>query len=122
MRFKYETPGFLRRAAIGISAPHRWRTNVRPWIFDSHSGIRFQLTEGEEAVIKCLAGCVARRGPSASTDSAFDYLADAIVRRRLGYVPEEAILYPYLSGLEYLQLTGRLRGLPGVWLFPVQLT
>jgi ABC-2 type transport system ATP-binding protein len=32
-------------------------------------------------------------------------------KRRMGYVPEEAILYSYLSGLEYLQLTGRLRGL-----------
>ena len=27
----------------------------------------------------------------------------------LGYVPEEAHLYTYLSGLEYLQLVGRLR-------------
>jgi len=33
-------------------------------------------------------------------------------RRRLGYVPEEAILYSYLTGLEYLQLIGRLRCLP----------
>ena len=33
-------------------------------------------------------------------------------RQRLGYVPEEAILYSYLTGLEYLQLIGRLRGLP----------
>jgi ABC-2 type transport system ATP-binding protein len=32
-------------------------------------------------------------------------------RRRLGYVPEEAILYSYLTGLEYLELIGRLRGL-----------
>ncbi len=32
-------------------------------------------------------------------------------RSRLGYVPEEAHLYSYLSGLEYLQLVGRLRGL-----------
>jgi ABC-2 type transport system ATP-binding protein len=32
-------------------------------------------------------------------------------RRVLGYVPEEAHLYSYLSGLEYLQLVGRLRGL-----------
>ena len=30
----------------------------------------------------------------------------------LGYVPEEANLYPFLSGLEYLELTGRLRGMP----------
>jgi ABC-2 type transport system ATP-binding protein len=33
-------------------------------------------------------------------------------RRRLGYVPEEAILYNYLTGLEYLQLMGRLRRMP----------
>ncbi len=32
-------------------------------------------------------------------------------RSRLGYVPEEAHLYSYLSGLEYLQLLGRLRGM-----------
>jgi ABC-2 type transport system ATP-binding protein len=31
---------------------------------------------------------------------------------RLGYVPEEPHLYPYLSGHEYLQLAGRLRGMP----------
>lgn len=30
----------------------------------------------------------------------------------IGYVPEESHLYPYLSGREYLQLVGRLRGLP----------
>src|SRR5579871_6477942 len=33
-------------------------------------------------------------------------------QRRLGYVPEEPHLYPHLSGREYLQLVGRLRGLP----------
>jgi ABC-2 type transport system ATP-binding protein len=32
-------------------------------------------------------------------------------RKALGYVPEEAHLYAYLSGLEYLQLVGRLRGM-----------
>jgi ABC-2 type transport system ATP-binding protein len=32
-------------------------------------------------------------------------------QRRIGYVPEEPNLYPFLSGREYLQLTGRLRGL-----------
>jgi ABC-2 type transport system ATP-binding protein len=30
-------------------------------------------------------------------------------RRQLAYVPEEAALYSYLTGLEYLQLAGRLR-------------
>lgn len=33
-------------------------------------------------------------------------------RRRVGYVPEEPFLYGHLSGKEYLQLIGRLRGLP----------
>ncbi|MEZ5401057.1 MAG: ABC transporter ATP-binding protein [Bryobacteraceae bacterium] len=32
-------------------------------------------------------------------------------QRSFGYVPEEPFLYPHLSGLEYLQLIGRLRGL-----------
>jgi ABC-2 type transport system ATP-binding protein len=32
-------------------------------------------------------------------------------RSTLGYVPEEAHVYTYFSGLEYLQLVGRLRGL-----------
>jgi len=33
-------------------------------------------------------------------------------RAHLGYVPEEAQVYTHLSGLEYLQLVGRLRGMP----------
>lgn len=32
-------------------------------------------------------------------------------QRRLGYVPEEPNLYPFLSGREYLLLVGRLRGI-----------
>jgi ABC-2 type transport system ATP-binding protein len=32
-------------------------------------------------------------------------------QRRIGYMPEEAHLYPHLSGREYLQLVGRLRGI-----------
>ena len=37
-------------------------------------------------------------------------------RRRLGYVPEEPFLYPFLSGLEYLELVGRLREIPAALL------
>jgi ABC-2 type transport system ATP-binding protein len=37
-------------------------------------------------------------------------------RRLVGYVPEEPNLYPYLSGREYLELVGRLRGLPAATL------
>ncbi|MGC4050570.1 MAG: ABC transporter ATP-binding protein [Paludibaculum sp.] len=32
-------------------------------------------------------------------------------QRRIGYVPEEAHLYPHLSGREYLLLSGRLQGM-----------
>ncbi len=32
-------------------------------------------------------------------------------KRRLGYVPEEAALYPYLTGWEYLDFVGTLRGM-----------
>ncbi len=38
--------------------------------------------------------------------------------RHVGYVPEEAHLYPQLSGIEYLQLVGRLRGIPRATLEP----
>jgi ABC-2 type transport system ATP-binding protein len=33
-------------------------------------------------------------------------------KRKLGYVPEEPYLYTHLSGIEYLTLVGRLRGIP----------
>ena len=33
-------------------------------------------------------------------------------KQKLGYVPEEAHVYPALTALEYLQLVGRLRGMP----------
>lgn len=32
-------------------------------------------------------------------------------KRRIGYVPEEPYLYAHMSGLEYLTLVGRLRGM-----------
>jgi len=35
-----------------------------------------------------------------------------LFKTRLGYVPEEALLYSHLSGREYLQLAGRLRSIP----------
>jgi ABC-2 type transport system ATP-binding protein len=38
-----------------------------------------------------------------------DHLSE--FRATLGYVPEEAHVYTYLSGMEYLQLVGRLRGM-----------
>jgi ABC-2 type transport system ATP-binding protein len=34
-------------------------------------------------------------------------------KARVGYVPEEAVLYTHLTGPEYLSLVGGLRGIPG---------
>jgi ABC-2 type transport system ATP-binding protein len=39
-------------------------------------------------------------------------------QRRIGYVPEEPHLYPHLTGREYLQLVGRLRGIARAQLDP----
>ena len=39
-------------------------------------------------------------------------------QRRIGYVPEEPHLYPHLTGREYLQLVGRLRGIERARLEP----
>ncbi|MEO7143542.1 MAG: ABC transporter ATP-binding protein [Bryobacteraceae bacterium] len=48
-----------------------------------------------------------------------DVRADWIgFQRRMGYVPEEPHLYPHLTGREYLQLVGRLRGIPHLTLNP----
>jgi len=33
-------------------------------------------------------------------------------KKKLGYVPEEPHLYPHLTGLEYLEMVGQLRGIP----------
>jgi len=33
-------------------------------------------------------------------------------KARVGYVPEEPLVYSYLTGRQYLQLVGRLRGIP----------
>src|SRR5882757_3926854 len=36
----------------------------------------------------------------------------AAYRKCMGYVPEEANLYPYLTGEEYLEMVGMLRAMP----------
>jgi ABC-2 type transport system ATP-binding protein len=66
---------------------------------------------GKSTTVKMLIGLV-----EPSEGSIFflgrDVRADwPAFQRRMGYVPEEPHLYPHLTGREYLQLTGRLRGL-----------
>jgi ABC-2 type transport system ATP-binding protein len=67
---------------------------------------------GKSTTVKILAGLLE---PSSGKVA---YLGRDIVKNRewfkerLGYVPEQAELYPFLSGYEYLEMVGRLRGLP----------
>jgi ABC-2 type transport system ATP-binding protein len=67
---------------------------------------------GKTTTVKILAGLLE---PSSGTIA---YAGRDVVgnrewfKARLGYVPEQAELYPFLSGYEYLELVGRLRNLP----------
>ena len=66
---------------------------------------------GKSTTVKMLIGLV----PPSSGEVLFEgrnVERDLLeYKRRLGYVPEEPHVYTYLTGREYLQLVGRLRGL-----------
>lgn len=65
---------------------------------------------GKSTTVKIITGMLrpdAGRVLFAGRDIRDDTVA---FRRVIGYVPEEAHLYGYMSGFEYLQLVGRLRG------------
>jgi ABC-2 type transport system ATP-binding protein len=67
---------------------------------------------GKSTTVKMIMGLVEPSTGEILLDGA-DVRRDVIAyKRRLGYVPEEAHVYPALSGMEYLQLMGRLRELP----------
>ncbi len=67
---------------------------------------------GKTTTVKVLTGLVAPSRGRVLLDGR-DITDDPLAyRRRLGYVPETADVYPFLSGREYLQLVGRLRSLP----------
>lgn len=67
---------------------------------------------GKSTTAKMLTGLLRPTGGQVLLDGR-DIHEDLVgFRRRLGYVPEEPLLYPFLSGREFLQLMGRLRELP----------
>jgi len=67
---------------------------------------------GKSTTIKMLAGLL----EPTSGEILFDgrpIRSDLVgYKRRLGYVPEQAEVYPHLTGYDYLLLVGRLRGIP----------
>ncbi len=67
---------------------------------------------GKTTTVSIMIGLIEASAGSVRFDGR-DVRQDPVAfRRRVGYVPEDPHLYSFLSGREYLQLTGRLRELP----------
>ena len=67
---------------------------------------------GKTTTLRMLAGLI--EPSSGRVEFGHRDVRDDLIafRKRLGYIPEEPFLYPFLSGREYLELIGRLRELP----------
>lgn len=73
---------------------------------------------GKSTTVKILTGLIEATEGEVLFNGANVKLDFTAFQRRMGYVPEEPHLYPHLTGREYLQLMGRLRGLPRKTLEP----
>jgi ABC-2 type transport system ATP-binding protein len=67
---------------------------------------------GKSTTVKVLTGLIEPSEGEIWFDGRKISGDDVSYRARLGYVPEEPYMYPHLTGAEYLQLVGRLRGIP----------
>ena len=67
---------------------------------------------GKSTTVSILTGLLEPSGGTVLLDG--QPVRDDLLRykTRVGYVPEEAVLYTYLTGPEYLSLVGGLRGIP----------
>lgn len=67
---------------------------------------------GKSTTVKIITGLI--RSSAGDVYYRGENVAGNLVefKRLLGYVPEEPHLYPFLSGAEYLELIGDLRGVP----------
>lgn len=67
---------------------------------------------GKSTTVKMITGLMPPTGGKILFDGR-DIEEDLIAyKSQVGYVPEEAHVYTYLTGPEYLRLVGRLRGIP----------
>jgi len=67
---------------------------------------------GKSTTVKVLTGLL-EPSRGVVTYDGIDIRKDLVAyRKRLGYVPEDANLYPYLTGEEYLDMIGTLRSMP----------
>src|SRR5881275_722812 len=99
----------LTKRYSAISAVENVSFTIRPGQILGYLGPN---GSGKSTTVKMLTGLVEPSQGEILFDG-MDVRRDLIgFKRRLGYVPEEAHVYPSLTGMEYLQLTGRLRELP----------
>jgi ABC-2 type transport system ATP-binding protein len=69
---------------------------------------------GKSTTVKMITGLMPPTGGKILFDGQ-DIEDDLIAyKSQVGYVPEEAHVYSYLTGPEYLRLVGRLRGIPAL--------
>jgi ABC-2 type transport system ATP-binding protein len=73
---------------------------------------------GKSTTVKMLTGLIEPSDGQIFFNGRTVYDDFTAFQRRIGYVPEEPHLYPHLTGREYLQLVGRLRGMPRARLDP----
>jgi len=67
---------------------------------------------GKSTTVNMVVGLLEPSGGTITLDGRTPGDDPIAYKRRVGYVPEEAHLYTHLTAGEYLELVGRLRGLP----------
>ncbi|MBI5531767.1 MAG: ABC transporter ATP-binding protein [Deltaproteobacteria bacterium] len=95
-----------------------WRKRV-----EALSGVSFTVAQGtifgflgpngagKTTAIKILTGLIK---PTSGSASIFGHaVPSATIMKRVGFLPENAYVYPYLTPREFLEMCGRLSGLSG---------
>jgi len=99
----------LSKRYSGLHVVHNVNVTVRPGEVVGYLGPN---GSGKTTTARMLAGLLEPSNGTVEYDGR-DIREDLLeFRKRLGYIPEEPYLYPFLSGREYLELVGRLREMP----------
>jgi ABC-2 type transport system ATP-binding protein len=106
---------FLMLEALGLTKFYSAIPAVRDVTFRLEAGGILGLLgpngSGKSTTVSMLAGLLEPSGGRVVVDGE-DVRTDLLrYKASIGYVPEEAVLYSYLTGPEYLSLIGNLRGL-----------
>jgi ABC-2 type transport system ATP-binding protein len=102
--------------ARGLTKYYSAITGVRDVNFRIEDGAVLGLLgpngSGKSTTVGMLTGLLEPSGGSVELDGVNVRTDMLRYKQRLGYVPEEAQLYTWMSGAEYLTFCARLRGLP----------